>query len=670
MPTSVDDPAAGREAAQRFGGKAAALFELQRAGFPVPETYCSPEDLEGVVARLGPPIAVRSSATVEDGREASFAGQFESYLDLGTPEEVRAAVERCRASVDAPAVREYCRKSGVPHGAVRMEVIVQRMVRPELAGVAFSVNPVTGAEEVAIEACDGLADALLAGRGAPLADDHPLLARHRPEIERTVRAVQRHFGAPQDVEFAVEDGRLYLLQARPITRIGFSPEVGEWTSADFREGGVASSVCTPLMWSLYRSVWRHALTGFLRDVKLLRGPDFEAVRLFFGRPYWNLGAVKRCLARLPGFVERELDEDLGVVPGYEGRGTVTPMTLGGLMRALPTALALPGVYRRQEAFARRFLDGGYEELAGPYEPLPADPRERFGDLVRDAYYRTELGYYRTIYCASIAKLEFCDAFPDADYPALVAGLPPLAHLEPTRVLRAMAERGERDVGPVLERFRHHSRRELDLSYPRWDEDRGFVEELLASFAGGAPGSPAGAVGEPGEEHRRARAAARAALPWRRRRAFDRKLERLRTFVWLREEMRDRSSRMYYLIRRYALAIAEREGLGDDVFFMTPDEILAGDRSAVERRREGYEGYRNFQPPPEIRSSRVGGAPAAEGPAPGGALQASARAPARSAARRGSRAPSRRRPGSSAARSWSAPSPTPAGRRSSTAWRGS
>src|SRR5690606_1804142 len=128
--------------------------------------------------------------------------------------------------------------------SVRMEVIVQRMIRPELAGVAFTVNPVTGADEVVIEAVEGLADQLLAGAAPPLPPDHPLLARHRPTIEALARRVQRHYGAPQDVEFAIEQGELYLLQARPITRIGFAPEVGEWTNADFRDGGVSSDVCT------------------------------------------------------------------------------------------------------------------------------------------------------------------------------------------------------------------------------------------------------------------------------------------------------------------------------------------------------------------------------------------------------------------------------------------
>ena len=89
------------------------------------------------------------------------------------------------------------------------------------------------------------------------------------------------------------------------------------------------------------------------------------------------------------------------------------------------------------------------------------------------------------------------------------------------------------------------------------------------------------------------------MPWWRRRALRRKLDRLRTFIWLREEMRDLSSQMYYLIRRYALEIARRRGLGDDVFFLSFADIVADDRSRIEANREVYESYRNFRAPNEI-----------------------------------------------------------------------
>jgi pyruvate,water dikinase len=582
MSSSVDVPA---------GGKAAALLELARAGFPVPPFLVSPPDLAAAVALLGFPLAVRSSASAEDGRDLSFAGQFRSYLDLNSLEEVERAVRGCLESARSDSVADYCRRNGVDPAGLRLGFLVQRMVRPELAGVAFTINPVTGAEEVVIEACPGLAEDLLAGRAPALPGDHPLLRKYAPQIESAARAIQRHFGTPQDVEFAVAGGTLYVLQARPITRIGFAPHIGEWTNADFRDGGVSSRVCSPLMWSLYDFIWEDTLKGFLRQVGLLDG-DFQAGRMLFGRPYWNLGAVKRCLARLPGFVEREFDSDLSVQVTYEGDGLRTPVTLPGLLRAVPTVLAIRTFFRKQEAFDRPFLAGGFDAIEGRYEPIPDEVEGRFRELVERDYQTTEGNYFRTIFAASLAKLDFKSSFPEADYPSLVAALPPLRHMAPVRALRELAQRGQRDVGPLLGRFRHHSRGGLDIQAPRWDEDRAFVEELLAHLP--APGGK-----DPRPAYEQARADALRSLPFWKRRSFCRKLDRLRTFVWLREEMRDLSSRMYYLIRRYVLEIARRRGLGEQVFFMTFREILADDRHNIEANRAVYESYRHFKAPNEI-----------------------------------------------------------------------
>ena len=572
-------------------GKAGVLFELQRAGFTVPEFFCSPPDLAAAISSLGFPLAVRSAATGEDGAVSSFAGQFRTCLNLRSFDEVEAAVQRCRESMHADSVAEYCRHNGIDLSALQMDVIVQRMIEPELAGVAFTVNPVTGVEEVVIEACEGLGDDLLAGHRTPLPATHPLLQQHRPKIERVARRIQRYFGAPQDIEFAVQGGTVYVLQSRPITRITFDASVGEWTNADYRDGGVSSGACTPIIWSLYEYAFQHALAGYLREMKVL-DDEFQASAMFFGRPYWNLGAVKRCLATLPGFIERRFDEDLAIEVQYEGDGIRTPVTPWTVARALPVILAIGRLLDRQEATNHVFLSTGFEAIDRKYDPLPSDVDGSFRELVERDYLTIEMNYFRTIFCASLAKLDFTEAFPAANYSQLVAALPEMRHLAPIRTIRQMALGNTIDVDELMQRFRHHSRRELDLRAPRWDEDRAFVEELVANYRGSAGDDPRPA-------YEAARWQALAALPWYRRRSFARKLDRLRRFVWLREEMRDLSTRLYYHIRRHLLAIAGRRGLGDDIFFMTFQEIIADERRHIERRREVFESYRNFKAPNEI-----------------------------------------------------------------------
>ena len=575
------------------GAKATMLRRLQQAGFRVPEFVVSPADAAEAICLLGTPVAVRSSAGVEDGDETSFAGQFQSFLNLTTCEEVEDGIRQCQESGRSAAVISYCRRNGIDPEAVHVEAIVQRMVQPELAGVAFSINPVTGTEEVVIEACEGLADRLLSGEQEALPAGHALLEQYRSDIESAVLEIQRFLGAPQDVEFAVEDGTVFILQSRPITRIGFSGQPGEWTNADFRDGGVSSSVCSPLMWSLYDLVWERTLKATLRELKLFR-EDFQAGRMFFGRPYWNVSAVKDCLAQLPGFVERDFDNDLSIELTYTGDGRRTPVTPKGVWNALATLMALPRFFRNQERFDTAFLSGGFEPIVQKYEWLSADPATEFRQLVENEFLVTESNYFRTIFAMSLAKMDFTSTFPETDYGKLVAALPPLRHMLPVRAVEQLATCDEASLEAIVDQYRHHYRQGLDVRFPRWDEDREFVVDMLRGLA------PAGGRGnDPRPAYEAARAEALSRLPWWKRRTFQRKLDRLRKFVWLREEMRDLSNQVYYLLRRYAVEIGKRRGIGDDIFFMTFSEINEDDRSQIRHSRAVYESYRNFKAPNEI-----------------------------------------------------------------------
>ena len=107
MPTLVCEQAVA------IGGKAGVLRELEGAGFNVPAFEVNPQCVQDAVIQLGFPLAVRSSASVEDGDEASFAGQFESFLNLTTIEQVTEAIERCHESASEPSAIEYCRRNRI-----------------------------------------------------------------------------------------------------------------------------------------------------------------------------------------------------------------------------------------------------------------------------------------------------------------------------------------------------------------------------------------------------------------------------------------------------------------------------------------------------------------------------------------------------------------------------
>jgi pyruvate,water dikinase len=263
--------AAGNPA--RFGGKAAQLASAREAGLPVPEGWalgweevealvqpdaCPPEveaALRTTVTGRGP-VAVRSSAVGEDSRDASFAGTHVTVLGVVGGEAVVDGVRRVHASAVDPGALAYRERRAVD-GAIRMGVVVQEMVDADVAGVLFTRNPVTGADELVIEASWGLGEAVVAGLVTPdhlrvgldgtvlasVVGQKDLAVRLTPDgatevidvpadraelpclgtdevraLHRLARACDEVYAdTAHDIEFAFAGGHLYLLQRRPVT---------------------------------------------------------------------------------------------------------------------------------------------------------------------------------------------------------------------------------------------------------------------------------------------------------------------------------------------------------------------------------------------------------------------------------------------------------------------
>ena len=302
--------------AARVGGKAASLARLGAAGFPVPpgfavtvdgyhafhEAYRVTDLLDQLLSLTGRPTpaqvreacapilarlessrlpaelgaalegaydvlrersgadatyAVRSSGVSEDGGKASFAGLYESYINLRGAEAVADAVLRCYRCLWEPRAAHYRAIKGFDHSAEAMATVVMQTVRSAVSGVAFTLNPVTGArDEVLINASWGLGEAIVSGMVTPdnyvarkdgtiiqkdVMDKHirvvpsaggtvqeptpPALAaapaltdEQISVVALSAAAVEVHYEVPMDIEFAFDDaGRFYLLQARPVT---------------------------------------------------------------------------------------------------------------------------------------------------------------------------------------------------------------------------------------------------------------------------------------------------------------------------------------------------------------------------------------------------------------------------------------------------------------------
>jgi phosphohistidine swiveling domain-containing protein len=265
------------DARDGFGGKAGHLAALLAGGFEVPDGFAIAPDapLDGVRAHLEAlgdvPVAVRSSAIGEDGTSASFAGIYDSILDVRGVAAVEDAIAKVRESARSSRALSY-RHDGTP---ARMGVVVQRLVRADAAGVMFTADPVTGDRDArVVTAVRGLGEALVSGEQVGeewlVRGDRPRRRRALAEpvlSEDQVRElvaigdrVAAHFGAPQDIEWVIEDGRVALVQARPITAL---PDRVEWKpprpkgfwSRNFRWGEWLSDPVSPLFatWFLPRA---------------------------------------------------------------------------------------------------------------------------------------------------------------------------------------------------------------------------------------------------------------------------------------------------------------------------------------------------------------------------------------------------------------------------------
>ena len=258
--------------ASDVGGKAAQLGELIAVGARVPDglvlTVAAGEMsaderawvLSPGVADLGDgPFAVRSSSVAEDGAERSFAGMYETVLDVSA-DELPAAAEQVLASGHASRAKVYGSDS---HGS--MAVIVQRMVAPAAAGVAFTADPISGdRDSCVITAVRGLGERLVSGSSAGdewVVAGEVVTAGRQPEhgidrdqalhVAREARRIAAAFGVPQDIEWAIDaDGQLWILQARPMTALPpdvswESPAPGAFTR-QLRFGEWISEPVTPL----------------------------------------------------------------------------------------------------------------------------------------------------------------------------------------------------------------------------------------------------------------------------------------------------------------------------------------------------------------------------------------------------------------------------------------
>jgi pyruvate,water dikinase len=339
------------------GNKAARLAELLAAGFRVPAffvigSHASHEvcrtalhaEIATAVKRLcqdGQRVAVRSSSVEEDGSQNSFAGQFDSFLQVA-PDAITDHTYKVWDSAFSDHIEAYRESLGASGDVPLPAVLVQQMVDADVSGVAFSADPVSGDRNTAVVAATrGAGEALVSGEcqgdtwhvGAngnikfrELESAAPVLRdRQIRKIAKLVRAVSKHYGSAQDIEWAIEAGQVFLLQSRDITTLNDSDTVDDyalWDNSNIVEsyGGVT----TPLTFSVARSAYQEAYRHFGRvlgvsEREIARNDRAyeQMIGLIQGRVYYNILNWYRLLMLTPGFRfnKKFMEQMMGVTEG-------------------------------------------------------------------------------------------------------------------------------------------------------------------------------------------------------------------------------------------------------------------------------------------------------------------------------------------------------------------
>ncbi|MDO4788182.1 MAG: PEP/pyruvate-binding domain-containing protein [Johnsonella sp.] len=621
--------------------------------------------------------AVRSSGILEDKSKYSFAGLYESFLHIGSLEEMKRAVSDCYRSLFSAQVLSYVADHGLDYRKMKMAVIIQEMVDAQYSGVAFTVDPLRGEDSrMLIELLEGEGEDLVGGSKTPLRLGYDWKKgeidkeKGREEIYPRILdqaaldmflEIQKFFGHPCDIEFALKDQALYILQARPITKLTHQNIEEIWTTANFRDGGVAGEVCTALMASLYEYSFGAELKNFVIDSAILSPKECEAAvcRMFYARPYWNLSFVKKVMSRIIGYKERDFDSTYGIRMNYQGEGERTRITPLSLLRMLKIAAAQRRIVRERLGSAReirRKLLGIYEsyrDASKNFESLEKEELERLWvKLILEDYFLAETSYFRQVFIntvqQAIHKESLSKYLEEADYLSLMSRIQNISHLRPFYQLRRIGKRLREDeevyrywkehspeeiseeiekrreaelLEEFIRKFGYHSEKELNPAYPCFAEDKLAVIKMFRESALTKEDAFSA------KSVQRQKEGMHASLEILSGKVSDRKFKRLkkkigymRSLLWWREEFKDISTRFYYLIRICTLALARRykdEGIlasAEDIWMLEISDLIAYIRKEISREeilqrgkknRDYYLSFRNEKIHEEIGRELIG-----------------------------------------------------------------
>lgn len=616
-----------------IGSKARNLGFLIKNRYAVPVTFvcpaCETLDLNGLKRELealtdrGKAYAVRSSADVEDGPDHSFAGLFKSVLDVQGIDNLLEAVQSVRESADSPEVKKYMTENGIEKPRIHMAVLIQEMVEAVCSGVAFSKNPLTGFSETLVEACPGKATDQACREPLRWVEKWGSL-REKPETDWMpeelvwkvvghAKRLEEQVGCPVDVEWAFDGDTLYLLQVRPITKLGI-PVYSNAISKEMLPG-----VIKPLVWSVNTALNNDLWVKLIYRATGRRAAEpKELTGHFYGRAYFNMevfgkvfewfGMPRESLEILMG-IEMEGPDRPRLVPGARAL-LYMPRLLAMGVRLLSLTGRLPGLERRKT----QKLGEIEERLSGTEDPgaLLGIFDALFEEITPVVYFNVAvplltMAHHRLL-CRMVEKAGL--ELQDFEIPGVTIATS--VH-DPNRALVRLHQKHFSNGGPeteqqksslmadveaFLDRFGYHSDSNSDFSVKTWRETPDLIIDMIR------------AASDPGMGDKPLNDRTKKRLPLFRRMLLERVVSKTGCLGEAREMVSMLYSSYYALFRQCFLKLGNRLGEAGkldepgDIFYIYLHELkaLIEEDSSMDlaalaaERKEWFEGMGRVNPP--------------------------------------------------------------------------
>ena len=631
------------------GGKGCMLSKMFQAGYPVPDGFVIlpsafkenilNEDAWNKIKHYLKEIrknnesvlfAVRSSALSEDSAQASFAGEFETVLNVKTDEEIQSAIYEVFSSRESERVKAYSSVQGMDQSH-QIAVVIQIMIQSEISGVLFTADPITGSHEsMTGNFVFGLGEQLVSGeanaypfnimRPKGKYEGPPEFKKYASELYKYASKLETEYGAHQDIEWAVSNGKLYILQARPITTlITGNPDTYEWNDTldgDFlwtntNVGEAMSDVFTPLSWSIIRALDEEQMT--IPGYYLFSGN-------ICGRAYTN---ISYALSLYPAFGKdiksliKTMSEVFGQMP-EEIEIPIYPFSKLGLIKGMAPKLKhrLKNIIKASKEIPEHLNESPNLCIRMTETIKEVKTKEELIDL-----WKTEIlpFNFKALWIALAGGRKMVIANKLKDELIKVAGI------EDTNTLMSnfRGDSSLESLGPIIgiskiitgemnrEEYRmkygHRGPHEFELSIPHPGEDETWLEKQIEEFKNSNT-DVENLLNKQHDQYEEALKRLKENFP-KEANHFEKKIVKVAEAARLRESVRSEWTRAFRVNRAFALKAGELTGIGNDIFFLYINEVLdllSGNDFAVNHiavRKGNYEKYKSLPPLPSIIRGR-------------------------------------------------------------------